>query len=448
MRLTMPTAVVEGTQLTVAPFRADAVVGTMSVPTLVQLVPSPRAEEDPRKLKAASGLVRRHAELRATVQRTLKSSQKGKNVDPYAEYIAAGLKGELGAAWSTPPVTLWHAGPLAALSDELVPGSGLRTLTIAPGTMVIAIDGETQTAAWHDLHDDPEAHGLTYPELAQVRLSFELYIDLAPADARQIFYDRNVQGVAVAKNLAMSMDQRDYGTQLAHLVADSVRVDVDGQRVPFGRLVNVSKRQVSASDREVVTLSALRALVVTTLYGRNGLQRSAESVHEDELPAGYRPEQVEAAVVPILGQLIARHARDFTERGAITAPAVLAGIGIAAHHTMPWSDPASAFRTDDLVPPGRHPLGARGEVLGRGRRQDRHLRPPQLQRWSQGLRRPGRRGDPLPGDRDGAEDPRPLSPGARARSPKGALGCGGAAPSSRIPITSHATRRHGNGARP
>ncbi|MEV8087219.1 DNA sulfur modification protein DndB [Streptomyces nigra] len=349
MRLTMPTAVVEGTQLTVMPFRDDAVVGTMGVAALVQLVPSPRAEEDPRRLKAASGLVRRHAELRATVQRTLKSSQKGKNVGPYAEYIAAGLKGELGAAWSTPPVTLWHAGPLAALSGELVPGSGLRTLTIAPGTMVIAIDGETQTTAWHDLYDNPEGYGLTYPELAQVRLPFELYVDLSPADARQIFYDRNVEGVAVAKNLAMSMDQRDFGTRLAHMVADSVRVKVEGQRVPFARLVNASKRQVSGSDREVVTLSALRALVVTAIYGRGGLQRSAESLHEDELPTGYGPEQVESAVVPILGQLIARHARDFTERTAITAPAVLAGIGIAVHHTMPWSEPATAFRTDDLV---------------------------------------------------------------------------------------------------
>jgi hypothetical protein len=293
--------------------------------------------------------VRRHAELRGTVQRTLKSSQKGKNVGPYAEYIAAGLKGELGAAWSTPPVTLWHAGPLAALSGELVPGSGLRTVTVAPGTMVIAIDGETQTTAWHDLYDAPEAYGLTYPELAQVRLPFELYIDLAPADARQIFYDRNVQGVAVAKNLAMSMDQRDYGTRLAHLVADAVKVDVAGQRVSFARLVNVSKRQVSASDREVVTLSALRALVVTTLYGRNGLQISAESVDEDDLPAAYRPDQVEATVVPVLAQLIARHAQAFTSRGAITAPAVLAGIGIATHHTMPWTDTASAFRADDLL---------------------------------------------------------------------------------------------------
>ncbi|MFE9939801.1 DNA sulfur modification protein DndB [Streptomyces hirsutus] len=349
MRLTMPTGAVEGTRLTVMPFRDDAVVGTMAVPTLVQLVPSPRAEEDPRRLKAASGPVRRHAELRATVQRTLKSSQKGKNVGPYAEYIAAGLKGELGAAWSTPPITLWHAGPLAALSDELVPGSGLRTLTVAPGTMVVAIDGETQTTAWHDLYDDPETYGLTYPELTRVRLPFELYVDLAPADARQIFYDRNVQGVDVAKNLAMSMDQRDAGTRIAHLVADSVRVDVDGQRVPFARLVNVGKRQVSAGDREVVTLSALRALVLATLYGRGGLQRSAEPVHENDLPGRNRPEPVEAAVVPVLGQLIARYARHLTDRSALTAPAVLAGLGIAVHHTMPWSRSTSAFRLEDLV---------------------------------------------------------------------------------------------------
>ncbi|MFD7709727.1 DNA sulfur modification protein DndB [Streptomyces sp. NPDC059786] len=330
------------------PFREDAVIGTLSVPALVQLVPSPRGEEDAKKLKNASGLVRRHAELRATVQRTLKSSQKGRNVGPYAEYIADGLKGELGAAWSTPPITMWHAGPLAGVSDELVPGSGLRTLTIAPGTMVIAIDGETQTTAWHDLYDDPEAYGLTYAELAQVRIPFELYVDLAPADARQIFYDRNVQGVAVAKNLAMSMDQRDFGTRLAHRIADSVKVDVDGKRVTFSQLVNASKRQVSRSDREVLTLSALRALVVTAIYGRAGLSRSAETVHEDELPAGTPPEQVEAVVVPLIARLISGHFAQFANRSALTAPAVLAGVGIALHEVTPWSDPASVLDAEGL----------------------------------------------------------------------------------------------------
>ncbi|WP_406135498.1 DNA sulfur modification protein DndB [Streptomyces sp. NBC_01089] len=344
----MPTAVVEGTQLTVMPFRADAVIGTMSVPTLVQLVPSPRREEDTKTLKAASGAVRRHAELRSLVQRALKSTQKGKNVGSYAEYIADGVKGELGAGWSTPPITFWHAGPLAALSDELVPGTGLRTLTITPGTSVVAIDGETQTTAWHELYDDPERFGLTYAELALVRVPFELYVDLSVADARQIFYDRNVQGVVVAKNLAMSMDQRDFATRLAHRVAEAVKIDVDGKLVPFTKLVNASKRQVGKTDPEVITLSALRALVITTIYGRGGLSRSAETVHEDELPAGTNAEQVEQSIVPLLVRLIADRSEQFVSRSAVTAPAVLAGLGIALHQTTPWADSVNALGDEEL----------------------------------------------------------------------------------------------------
>lgn len=348
MTITMPTAVIEGTQLTVMPFRTDAVIGTMSVAALVQLVPSPRREEDTKTLKAASGAVRRHAELRALVQRALKSTQKGKNVGSYAEYMADGVKGELGSGWSTPPVTFWHAGPLAALSDELLPGTGLRTLTIAPGTSVVAIDGETQTTAWHELYDDPERYGLTYGELAQVRVPFELYVDLSVADARQIFYDRNVQGVAVAKNLAMSMDQRDFATRLAHRVAEAVKVDIDGRLVPFTKFVNASKRQVGKTDPEVVTLSALRALVITAVYGKSGLSRSAETVHEDELPMGATAGQVEQYVVPVLARLIAGHSAHFLSRSALTAPAVLAGLGIAVHHTAPWADPAHAMSGDAL----------------------------------------------------------------------------------------------------
>ncbi|MFE6698415.1 DNA sulfur modification protein DndB [Streptomyces sp. NPDC057718] len=348
MRITMPTAVIEGTQLTVMPFRADAVIGTMSVPTLVQLVPSPRREEDVKTLKAASGAVRRHAELRSMVQRALKATQKGKNVGSYAEYIADGVKGELGAGWSTPPITFWHAGPLAALSDELVAGTGLRTLTIAPGTSIVAIDGETQTTAWHELYDAPERFGLTYADLAAVRIPFELYVDLSVADARQIFYDRNVQGVVVAKNLAMSMDQRDFATRLAHRVADAVKIEIDGTVVPFAKLVNASKRQVGKTDPEVITLSALRALVITAIYGRGGLSRSAETVHEDELPAGTNAQQVEQCVVQALAGLISDHSSHFIARSALTAPAVLAGLGIAVHHTMPWAEPSNALGADQL----------------------------------------------------------------------------------------------------
>ncbi|WP_282082833.1 DNA sulfur modification protein DndB [Streptomyces tendae] len=339
MRLTMPSGTPEGIPLTVMPFRDDAVIGTMSLAALVRLVPSPRQEEDPRLLRTATGHDRRHAELRSTVQRTLKS-QKGKNIAVYAEYIAAGVLGKHGSAWSTPPITLWHAGEVAAMSDELLPDSGLRTLTVAPDAMVIAIDGETQTTAWHDLYKDPEAFGLTYGDLSRrVRIPFELYLGLSPADARQIFYDRNVKGIDVAKNLAMSMDQRDLATRLAHTVGETLEVESNGQRLPFGRLVNAGKRQLTKADKEVVTLSALRALIVTTIFGSRGVQYSAASVGEGELPLNTDADEVERVVVRLVSRLIGGHFTHFARRDAITAPAVMAAMGMLLHRTTPWCDP-------------------------------------------------------------------------------------------------------------
>jgi hypothetical protein len=343
MRLTMPSGTPEGIPLTVMPFREDAVIGTMSLATLVRLVPSPRQEEDPRALKTASGHDRRHAELRSTVQRTLKS-QKGKNIPEYAEYIANGILGKHGSAWSTPPITLWHAGEIAAMSDELVPASGLRTLTVAPDAMVIAIDGETQTTAWHDIYRDPEAFGLTYAELSRrVRIPFELYLGISPADARQIFYDRNVKGINVAKNLAMSMDQRDLATRLAYVVGEKLEVESDGRRMPFGKLVNAGKRQLTRTDKEVVTLSALRALIVTTVFGGKGVEYSAANVHEGNLPSNTDADEVETVVVRLVSRLIGGRFPDFARRSAITAPAVMAGLGVLLHRATPWCDSGDAM---------------------------------------------------------------------------------------------------------
>ncbi|CAL9401687.1 hypothetical protein SUDANB171_01469 [Streptomyces sp. enrichment culture] len=348
MRLTMPTTIVEGTRITVMPFRENAVIGTVSLPALLQIVPSPRREEDPKSLKTASGQVRQHAEIRAQVQRTLKATGKGKNATSYAEYIAAGLNGEWGDAWSLPPITFWHAGDVAAISEELLPGTGLRTLTVAPGATVVAVDGETQLTAWHDLFDSPESFGLTYPQLSAVRIPFEMYVGLSAPDARQIFHDRNVLGVEVSKNLSMSMDQRDLGTRLAHHIAESVKVEVDGQLVPFSKLVNASKRQVGKTDPEVLTLSALRALVVAAVFGRGGLNLSSETVQESDLPPGADVETLERTIVPLLGGLISDHLAAFVARGAITAPAVIAGVGVAAHHTTPWASSLHRMNSDDL----------------------------------------------------------------------------------------------------
>ncbi|GAA2439113.1 DNA sulfur modification protein DndB [Streptomyces mauvecolor] len=348
MSLTMPTATVEGIQLTVTPFRPDAVIGTMGLPTLLQLVPNPKKEEDKRALKYASGAMRQHAALRSLVQRTL-TTQKGRNVLTYAAYIAAGIKGEHGAAWSLPPVTLWLDGQPGAIGDELLPGSGIRTITVIPGAPVIAIDGETQVTAWHALYDEPERYGVSYEQLSRIRVPFELYFGLSVEDARQIFYDRNVEGVPVAKNLAMSMDQRDFGTQIAHRVAGTVKVELDGKIVPFSKLVQARKRQLTKTDPELVTLSALRVLVITALHGRAGLGLSSATVHDGDLPEGVDAEQAERELVPLLASLVSDLYPHFEARDAISAPAVLAGLGIATHQATSWAKAGPRLSQDELA---------------------------------------------------------------------------------------------------
>lgn len=343
MSMIMPTAAMEGVTLPVMPFHETAVVGTIGLPTLLQMVHSPKREEDPRAMKYQDGATRRHAEIRALVQRMIKSTQKGKNVPEYAWYIATGIKGEYGNGWSTPPVTLWipadTSGESVLVGDrELVEGTGIRNITILSGTPVVAIDGETQVTALHELYDDPDAYGLTYPQLRKVRLPFELYWNLSVEDARQVFYDRNVKGVPVAKNLAMSMDQRDLGTQLAHHVAQSLAVEHEGGRVQFSKLVQSRKRQLGKNDPEVITLSGLRALVVTTLFGRNGIQMTSGSVDEDDLPDGVKVDEARDAVVELVSSVIKDLFPHFANRTAVSTPAVLAGLGVAGHQAMPWAD--------------------------------------------------------------------------------------------------------------
>ncbi|MDX3384474.1 DNA sulfur modification protein DndB [Streptomyces niveiscabiei] len=348
MRLTMPTTVIEGTQLTVMPFRPDAVIGTMGLPTLLQLVPSPRTEEDTRALKYASGTLRRHAEVRALVQRMLKSTQKGRNVTSYAAYIASGVNGEYGTGWSTPPITLWLDGQPGAVSDELVPGSGIRTVTVLPGAPVVAIDGETQVTAWHELYDNPERFGVTYERLSAVRLPYELYFGLTVEAARQIFYDRNVEGVPVAKNLAMSMDQRDLGTRIAHRIGETVKVEHDGRIIPFSKLVQGRKRQLTKSDPELMTLSALRVLVITALHGRPGLTLTSSTLHDDGLPPGVDAERAAQRLVPLLSAIVTRLYPHLAARTAVSAPAVLAGIGIAAHQATGWAASGNSLSEEEL----------------------------------------------------------------------------------------------------
>ncbi|MCD0447066.1 hypothetical protein LO763_25950 [Glycomyces sp. A-F 0318] len=344
----MPSTAPEGIRLTVIPNRSHAAVGVMGVTTLLQLVPSPKKEESAQALKHADVFMQRHAIIRAEVQRVLKGS-KGKNVEPYARYLAEALNGEYGEAYSTPPITLWLAGDAQSVSGEIVPDTGICNVIVNPSSPVVAIDGETQVTAWHELSTNPEKYGITFEQIQSARVPFEIYFDITVDDARQIFHDRNVKGVAVSKNLSMSMDQRDLATQIARRLVDTVKVEQDGKYRPLRELVEFRERQLTRSTGAIVTLSALRDLVLSSIHGRKGIGMSATDTAGEALPGGVSSNQMKEELLPILTVLLDRLYPHLTGETVVSSPAVLAGLGVAVHRSVSWSTEGPALTRQDLI---------------------------------------------------------------------------------------------------
>src|ERR1039457_5833842 len=103
----------QGMTIQVMRFRDNAGVGVIPWGLVTQIIPDPRIEETAALLKALGQPYRQHTELRKNVQR-LFTGAKGKNVKEYAQYIADGMLGKLGKAWSTPPLCLWSSAMYCA----------------------------------------------------------------------------------------------------------------------------------------------------------------------------------------------------------------------------------------------------------------------------------------------------------------------------------------------
>jgi hypothetical protein len=337
-----------GVAVPVLPFRHNAAVGVTTLDIAMTLLPDPALEETLQgaRSKLAEMIrgqrdLRDHAELRNEVQRFLRASAKGRNVLPYASYIARGLRGDLKEAWSIPPLTLWSPRPLVFQNGTVSLPPGLATaggtVNLPLGGALVAIDAETQVAAWHRLWNEPEHYRLDRDKLAAVQVPFEVYWGIGVTEAQQIFRDRNLLGVALSKNLALGMDSRDVATIVAGEAAAMVGAVADG--VPFAELVERRKRQLGKNDPEWVTLSAWRGMAVTTIFGTAGIEATSRSLEEDALPEGVDLAEATAEAASVMAAIVDAYPGEFAARTAITAPAVLAGIGALAHLTMPWYEP-------------------------------------------------------------------------------------------------------------
>jgi hypothetical protein len=308
------------------------VLATLSLGHLMQIVPNPTLFEDKRmqpSLLLNPALVDL-ADKRETVQRYFTGAKKT-NLPKYADFIFERVKNQ--AHRGTPTICLGYTAKLT-----IVPGAdGTARVAIPYGRFFLAVDGETQRAAWEIVNNriyELIQAGLTDEQvLDSVRIPVEIHHGLTVDELQALFYERNVLGAKVNANEAISKDQRDPATQIARAVMVMPIRQPNGQVVPTSSIVQQQSRQVRKNAHEWITLSALRTLVVTTLLGRSGLQYGAKPIPMIE-NVDFETLKVEASEV--IHAILQRFADKFADnsRYLIGSPSILAGIGVAAHRTI------------------------------------------------------------------------------------------------------------------
>lgn len=292
---------------------AHRFLGRVKASQLFQIAPDPRDSENKKKVDASHEL-QELRDMRDEVQRFFEGAKK-KNVPNYAEYIVALGEGQDGI---TPPITLYAEEALAI--EELQNGTAL--IQVPWEIRLVAIDGETQLAARH------EAANIA-PETKQEFVAVYICHGRDRLWARQAFHDLNT--LAVRPNIALSigMDARDPITHVCREVE---------RQVPFFKdRVNKQRRQLRATDAEVVTIAALRSACVTLAKGIAGVQYGARPVpiEKEDLPA------IEAASIEwftALTNAIGPAMSDKVTKLA-AAPATLAALGAVGHEVILLKNP-------------------------------------------------------------------------------------------------------------
>jgi DNA sulfur modification protein DndB len=221
--------------------------------------------------------------------------------------------------------------------------NGQAVLLLPYGDFFVAIDGETQRLAWqHAAHEYGPALGH--------RVKVVIHHGKDETTARQGFYDLNTREVKPNAAVAIAMDSLDLATKITRRVMEESIVLREGG-------VNLQRRQLRRSDPELMTISGLRTGMVTTILGVSGLQVGSRPI-EPTHPAleGTDPELLAEAVVEvwtaILEQLEPELRRERRRDSVVSAPAILAGLGVLAHHAVPQPprrEEASTWSVEQVI---------------------------------------------------------------------------------------------------
>jgi hypothetical protein len=326
----------EGQAIVVVPVNDHEAVATMKVGQLLQLVPDPRKSEDPKQVESDPTL-RAYAALRREVQRAVQGA-KAKNAIGFGRYIVEGLRGE--RPWIVPAITLYHPLPLQAVKMP----NGQPGLVLPYGDFFVAIDGETQRLAWQYAAQE-------HPPAMSERVKVVIHHGKHETDARQGFYDLNTREVKPNAAIAIAMDTMDIATKITRRVMEESIV-LEG-----GNLVNLQRRQLRRTDQELVTISGLRTGIVTTILGSTGLQIGSRPIEPTNAALeGVDLDGLADAVVDvwtvILEELEGELKQERRATSVVSAPAILAGLGVLAHHAVPKpprKDGVDSWTVDQVI---------------------------------------------------------------------------------------------------
>lgn len=197
--------------------------------------------------------------FRNTVQRTFTGATKKENLPSYASYIADVREDKI--VGCTPAITLFCLPPAECDSDET--GVAINALdkhtavaTIHPDARLIAIDGETQTAARFRVSD---ANKSAWGDVIKVILYYGLDPDM---HGSQFFNDLNSLQRPVNKALIAAADRRG-------VITDSVFSAIKRMPALEGRINRKSDTLSIKPSRanEITTLQRLLAFSVAVVEG-------------------------------------------------------------------------------------------------------------------------------------------------------------------------------------
>lgn len=244
-------------------------------------------------------------DLHDLVQRAIAGSKKS-NIPRYAHYIEGILAGEDGVL---PPIHLW------ARNELETPTVGSATYALVPhGDTMLAIDGETQLSSHWQIARSPNDD--LRKKHSNQALAVVLHHGISARTARQYFHDLNILAVRPNVGIGLSMDTKDPIMQVVN--------DVEALPVLTGRVERQARQLPKRSDK-VVTLSALRQMIIDIAKGISGVQYGSRPapIEETELT------RLSRVAPKVVNTYFRRYEKEIIDRDnylAGTAP-VLAAVG-------------------------------------------------------------------------------------------------------------------------